>query len=229
VAGIEESSLRALAKLEQVLPSRLRHRLNALSTYTTAVPPMGRVGPQVSTEVLTAIVAACRDRERLRFDYISFDGEPSRRDVEPYQVVNWGRRWYLVAWDAGRGDWRTYRVDRIEPKTPTGPRFPPRPLPAKDLAAYVAQKVGTVTWRYRATVTVFASAAEISDRLPIQMIPVEAIDAGSCSVQLGADSLESLAVWLGVLGAEFRIEDAPELAAHLRVIAGRYRRAAGDQ
>jgi len=229
VAGIEESSLRALAKLEQVLPSRLRHRLNALSTYTSAVPPMGRVGPQVSTEVLTAIVAACRDRERLRFDYTAHDGAPSRRDVEPYQVVSWGRRWYLVAWDMQRADWRTYRVDRIEPKVPTGPRFTPRPLPADDLARYVAQHVGTATWRYRARVTVFAPADEVAARLPILMTPVEPIDESSCSVLLGSDNLESLAVWLGVLGADFRVEDAPELAAHLRVIADRYRRAAGDR
>jgi predicted DNA-binding transcriptional regulator YafY len=227
VTGIEEASLRALAKLEQVLPSRLRHRLAALNTYTSAVPPMGRVGPQVSTEVLTAIVAACRDRERLRFDYTAHGGEPSRRDVEPYQVVNWGRRWYLVAWDVGRADWRTYRVDRIEPKVPTGPRFTPRPLPAEDLPTYVAQHVGTVTWRYRARVTVFAPAEQVASRLPIQMVPVEPIDDATCSVQLGSDNLESLAVWLGVLGSDFRIEDAPELAAHLRVIADRYRRAAG--
>ena len=135
-----------------------------------------------------------------------------------------------MAWDTGRGDWRTYRVDRIEPRDPTGPRFAPRPLPAEDLAAYVVarrrhRRPGATGPR----VTVFASAAEVAARLPIQMIPVEAIDDGSCSVQLGSDSLESLAVWLGVLGADFRIEDAPELAAHLRVIAERYRRAAGDQ
>jgi len=190
---------------------------------------MVRGGPQVSPEVLTAIVAACRDRERLRFDYTAHDGAPSRRDVEPYQVVNWGRRWYLVAWDVARGDWRTYRVDRIEPKVPTGPRFTPRPLPAEDLAGYVARHVGTVTWRYRATVTVFAPAAEVSARLPIQMIPVEAIDDESCSVQLGSDNVEMLAVWLGMLGADFRVEDAPELAASLRVIADRYSSAAGDR
>lgn len=226
VAGIEEASLRALAKLEQVLPSRLRHRLNALSTYTSTVEPMGRGGPQVSTEVLTAIVAACRDRERLRFDYTSFDGKPSRRDVEPYQMVNWGRRWYLVAWDVGRGDWRTYRADRIEPKIPTGPRFTPRPLPDDDLPTYVARQVGTVTWRYRARVTVFAPAEVIAERIPTQIIPVEPIDAHTCSAQMGADSVEMLAVWLGMLGADFQVEDASELTAHLRVIAERYLRAA---
>ena len=138
------------------------------ATYTVAVPPMGRVGPQVSTDVLTAIVAACRDRERLRFDYRAHDGAPSRRDVEPYR---WSTGAGAGIWWPGtceRADWRTYRVDRIEPRTPTGPRFTPRPLPAEDLARYVARGVGTATWRYRARVTVFAPADEVADRLPIR-------------------------------------------------------------
>jgi predicted DNA-binding transcriptional regulator YafY len=135
IEGIEESALRALAKLEQVLPVRLRRRINTLQSYTIPVPPSGnRPVPSVSADVLTAITAACRDRERLRFDYRSHDGTASRRDVEPYRLVNWGRRWYLVAWDTQRGDWRTYRVDRVEPRIPTGPRFAPRELPAEDLA-----------------------------------------------------------------------------------------------
>jgi predicted DNA-binding transcriptional regulator YafY len=147
VAGIEEPSLRALAKLEQVLPSRLRRRVNALQTYTVSVP-LDRPGPVVSPELLTAIVAACRDHERLRFDYRSRDAAASRRDVEPYRLVNWGRRWYLVAWDTMRGDWRTFRVDRMDsPRTPTGPRFAPRPLPDEDLAGDVSRGVATAPRR----------------------------------------------------------------------------------
>ncbi len=227
VAGIEDASLRALAKLEQVLPSRLRHRLTALSRYTTAVPPMDPSYPRVDADVLTAIVACCRDRDRLRFDYTAHDGQTSRRDVEPYQVVSWGRRWYLVAWDVDRGDWRTYRIDRIEPKIPAGPRFTPRPLPAEDLAGYVARHAGTATWRYQTLVTVFAPADQVAARLPILATPVEPVDEGTCTVRLGADTVESLAVWLGALGADFRVDHAPELAAHLRTVAERYRRAAG--
>jgi predicted DNA-binding transcriptional regulator YafY len=152
IAGIEESSLRALAKLEQVLPPRLRHRLAALQAYTVAVPT-NTGGPRVASDVLTVLVAACRDRQRLRFDYRAHDGSMSRRDVEPYRLVNWGRRWYLVAWDTQRADWRTYRVDRVEPRTPTGPRFAARPLPDEDLARYVSRGVGAAAWRYQAQVT----------------------------------------------------------------------------
>src|SRR5262249_42071779 len=137
---------------EGVPPSRLRHRLGALQAYTVAVPT-NTGGPRVAPDVLTALVAACRDRERLRFDYRAHDGSASRRDVEPYRLVNWGRRWYLVAFDTDRADWRTYRVDRIEPRIPTGPRFAPRPLPDEDLARYVSRGVGAASWRYQAHVT----------------------------------------------------------------------------
>ena len=135
IAGIEEASLRALAKLEQVLPSRLRTRVGGLRSIITPVP-FASAGPVVDPDVLTAVAAACRARERLRFSYLSHDGSASERDAEPYQLVNWGRRWYLVAFDVGRGDWRTFRVDRITPRTPGGGRFTPRPLPASDLAAW---------------------------------------------------------------------------------------------
>lgn len=224
VAGIEEASLRALAKLERVLPSRLRHRLSALQTYTVAVPTNSG-GPRVAPDVLTALVAACRDRERLRFDYRSHDGQASRRDVEPYRLVNWGRRWYLVAWDTERADWRTYRVDRVEPRTPTGPRFTPRPLPDEDLARYVSRGVGAAAWRYRARITVHAPAAEVAERLPAAVGPVVAVDEHTCAVHTGSDSPELLAAWLGMLGADFTIEDAPELAAAVRAIGERYLRA----
>src|ERR671930_1219625 len=123
VTGIEETSVRALTKLEQVLPSRLRHRIRAVHTATVSIPG---TGPTVPTDVLTAIAAAIRGSERLRFDYASHNGTPSRRDVEPHRLVNWGRRWYLVAWDLGRADWRTFRVDRLTPRGVAGPGFAPR-------------------------------------------------------------------------------------------------------
>src|SRR5438067_4262924 len=116
ITGIEETSLRALAKLEQVLPSRLRRRVEALRTYAVPVPP-DSPGPRVDAEILTLVTAACRDHERLRFDYASHDGSQSRRLVEPYRLVHWGRRWYLVGWDVDRTDWRTFRVDRLRPRT----------------------------------------------------------------------------------------------------------------
>src|SRR6266536_2500149 len=129
VTGIEESAIRALVKLEQVLPAHLRRRVAALGS-ATVVPPPG--GPTVDPQQLTTIAAACRDCECLRFDYASRDGTATRREVEPHALVNRGRRWYLVAWDRQRGVWRTFRVDRLERAEPTGPRFTARSLPAAD-------------------------------------------------------------------------------------------------
>ncbi|WP_155370296.1 helix-turn-helix transcriptional regulator [Catellatospora vulcania] len=226
IAGVEDTSLRALAKVEQVLPVRLRRRVNALQTYTVAVPARRR-GPEVDPQVLTALAAACRDHERLRFDYRAHDGTATRRDAEPYRLVNWGRKWYLVAYDVQRGDWRTFRLDRIEPVSPGGPRFAPRPLPAEDLAAYVSRGVSTATWHYRARIVVHAPAEVIAQRLPATAGSVEVIDEQTCAVTTGADTAESMAMWIGLLDADFTVQDAPELSAALRRLADRYRRAAG--
>lgn len=225
VTGIEETSLRALAKLEQVLPSRLRRRVNTLQTYTVSVP-LSANAPRVDAETLSTITAAARDHERIRFDYQSHDSTGTRRDVEPYRLVNWGRRWYLVAWDIERHDWRTFRVDRLELRTPGGPRFAPRPLPTDDLAAYVSQGVSTATWRYRARVVVHAPAETIAERVPAAAGTVEAIDENTCAFETGSDSAETMALWLGMLGADFTVTDAPELLDHLRQLSERYGRAA---
>jgi predicted DNA-binding transcriptional regulator YafY len=224
VAGIEETSLRALVKLEQVLPSRLRHRVDALHSAMTTVPGGG---PTVEPGVLTAIAAATRDRERLRFDYRHHDGSGSVRDVEPHRVVSWGRRWYLVAWDAGRNDWRTFRVDRIRPRVPTGPWFTPRKVPGGDVTAYVEKTVGQATWRYRARVLLHAPAAALADRLP-PAVELEPVDERSCIATTGADDPYLLALYLGLLGVDFDVIDTPELAEELRRLARRYTRAAGD-
>jgi predicted DNA-binding transcriptional regulator YafY len=177
--------------------------------------------------VLTALVAACRDRERLRFDYRAHDGTVSRRDAEPYRLVNWGRRWYLVGWDTDRADWRTYRVDRVTPVIPNGPRFAPRPLPAEDLAAYVSQGAASAAWRYRARVTVHAPAAYVAEKMPSYAGTVTAIDDGTCEVESGSDSAEQMAVWFGLLGVDFTVRDAPALATALRELSARYAKAAG--
>jgi predicted DNA-binding transcriptional regulator YafY len=223
IAGVEETSLRALAKLEQVLPGRLRRKVNALQSYTTPVPP-DRPGPRVSAETLTFIAGACRDQQQLRFDYSSHDGRPSQRRVEPYRLVNWGRRWYLVAWDAGRGDWRTFRADRITPRPPAGPRFTPRELPG-DVTDHVMRGVSGAAWRYRATVTVHAPAGQISERINPAVGTVEPVDEHSCILDTGADTIETLAVYLGLLGADFTVTEPPELVEYVRVLSRRYRSA----
>jgi predicted DNA-binding transcriptional regulator YafY len=231
IAGIEEASLRALAKLEQVLPARLRTRVGGLRSIITPVP-FASAAPTVDPDVLTAVAAACRARERLRFSYLSHDGSASERDAEPYQLVNWGRRWYLVAFDVGRGDWRTFRVDRITPRTPGGGRFTPRPLPAADpaaLADWVARRVATCAWRYRARVTVFAPAAAVSERIGPYVGTVTAVSSESCTLDTGSDSLATMAVYLGFLGWDFRVDSPPELAVEVRALAERYQRALPGQ
>jgi predicted DNA-binding transcriptional regulator YafY len=224
VAGIEETSLRALVKLEQVLPSRLRHRINALHSAMAAVPGGG---PTVDAEVLTAIAAAIRDRQRLRFDYRRHDGSAGVRDVEPHRVVSWGRRWYLVAFDADRQDWRTFRVDRLAPRTPPGPRFTPRRVPGGDVTAYVERTVGQATWGYRARVLLHASAAALAGRLP-PAVELEPVDERTCIASAGADDPAVLALYLGLLDVDFDLLDAPELAEALARLARRYARAAGS-
>ncbi|HSA52981.1 MAG TPA: YafY family protein [Yinghuangia sp.] len=226
VSGIEETSLRALAKLEQVLPNHLRRRVNALQTYTVPVP--GQEGPRVDADVLTTIAAACRDHERLRFDYRDHSGAATLRNVEPYRMVHRGRRWYLVAWDTQREDWRIFRVDRIAPRTPSGPRFTPRPLPEEDIAEYVSARVSVAPWRTRVRVTVHAPAAEIAARVPAFAGSVEPVDEETCVFTTGYDNPETMAAWLGLLGADFSVQDTPEVIPHLRELADRFARAAGD-
>jgi predicted DNA-binding transcriptional regulator YafY len=222
IAGIEETALRALAKLEQVLPARLRHRVNALRAATVSVPPDVR-GPAVDAETLIVVATACRDHERLRFDYVNFDGEASSRVVEPHRLVRWGQRWYLLAWDLDRADWRTYRVDRVQPKV-TGPRFVPRELP-DDPAAYISRGVSAAAWRYTARVKVHAPAAVITERITPAVGVVEAIDDDTCILVAGADSVDTVVVWLGMLDADFEVSQPPELVARIRELAARYDRA----
>ncbi|HEV7973493.1 YafY family protein [Amycolatopsis sp.] len=224
IAGIGETALRALAKLEQVLPSRLRRRVNALQTYTVPVPA-DRPGPSVGSDTLMTLTAACRDHETLRFDYRDHAGSSTSRIVEPFRLVSWGRRWYLVAWDTGRQDWRTFRVDRVEPRTPTGPRFTPREPPESDIAAYVSRRVSAAAWRHQARVTVHASAETIAERINPAVGTVEAVDEHTCVLVTGADSVETLSVYLGMLEADFTVGEPPELVSHLRELAERYRRA----
>ena len=222
IAGIEETSVRALAKLQQLLPARLRHQVSAFQSYAL---PMPAHGPQVDPDVLTMIASACRDHERLRFDYRAHSGAASRRSVEPYRLVNDRRRWYLVAWDTDRDAWRTFRADRIEPRTPAGPRFTPRPLPPdREIVAQVARGVGEATWQYRARVIVHAPAAHVRDRLPIP-VDVESLGEDKCAFEPGSDHPEMLALYLGLLGADFTIMDSPELVAALRNLTRRYQRA----
>lgn len=223
VQGLEEASLRALAKVQRVLPSRLRRRVDALQRYSVPVPAY-QSGPSVDPDDLLAIAAACRDREQLRFDYSDHRGTDSTRRSEPHVLVSWGRRWYLVGWDVDRMDWRTYRVDRMRRRIPNGARFTPRELPDQDIAAYVSQRVSSASWRFYARIVVHAPAAVIADRIDRMVGTVEPSGPDRCVLSTGADHLETLAVYLGLLGHDFTVTAPPELIDHLRVLADRYAR-----
>jgi predicted DNA-binding transcriptional regulator YafY len=223
VTGIEETAVRAMVKLEQVLPGHLRRRVQALGSATTS-PPLG--GPTVDPQHLTVLAAACRDRERVRFAYRRRDGTESRREVEPHALVNLGR-WYLVAWDRGREDWRSFRVDRLARPAATGVRFGERPLPAADPAAYVRESILGAPNRYEARLTLRASADEMTRRIPARWGAVTARDDGTCELRTGDDDLNWLALRVLMLGVDFEVHEPPELVDQLRELADRLERAVG--
>jgi predicted DNA-binding transcriptional regulator YafY len=221
VAGIEETSIRALVKLEQVLPAHLRRRVAALGSATIAATGGG---PTVDPQDLTTIAAACRDFECLRFGYRSRDGTETRREVEPHALVNLGRRWYVVGWDRGREGWRTFRVDRVARPAVSG-RFAPRRLPGGDAAEYVRNSIAGAFSRYEARVTVHAPADEIAERLPWLAGALEPIDSQRCEYRTADENLEWLALRIAMLGVDVEVHEPPELIAQLEVLAERLRRA----
>jgi predicted DNA-binding transcriptional regulator YafY len=218
VAGIEETSVRALVKLEQVLPTRLRRRVNALQAYTV---PVAMSGPTVEPHLLSHIAAACRDDEVLRIDYRKHDGTESTRSVEPYRMVHVGRRWYLVAWDRDRRAWRTFRVDRLQVRSPNGPRFTPREPPAEDIGAYVMRNVRSIPMTYEVKVLVHAASVVITERVPRGVV-VEPVDDETCVVYAKANTIEMLTLYLGMMDADFTVTEPPELVARLRKMAERF-------
>ncbi|MEU7552676.1 YafY family protein [Streptomyces sp. NPDC044571] len=215
VEGIGEASVRALAKLEQVLPGRLRRRVSALNEFT--VPMLRDPAPAgVDPSVLTELAAVCRDGERLRFGYRDHEGRVSRRVVEPHRLVCSERRWYLVAWDRDREDWRTFRADRIEPRPPHGPRFPPRPAPAQDLAAYVSRGVSQAAYAARAVLRLKVPAQQAARIIGPSEGAVEPLDEESCLLRTGAVNLDVLVIHVMLLGCEFEVVEPPELTDRIR-------------
>lgn len=215
VEGIGEASVRALAKLEQVLPSRLRGRVSALNRFT--VPMLRGAGTAtVDSSVLTELAGVCRDAERLRFGYRDHGGTLTRRTVEPHRLVCSERRWYLVAWDLEREDWRTFRVDRIEPRPPHGPRFTPRPPPAEDLAAYVSRGISQRVYAARAVVRLRVPAAEAARIVGPADGSLEPVDEESCILRTGAVNLDVLVIHIMLIGCEFEVVEPVELTDRIR-------------
>jgi predicted DNA-binding transcriptional regulator YafY len=226
ITGIEEASVRALLKLEQVLPARLQRRVAALHSF---ILPLNTTGPKVDARLLASIAAACRDRLRLRFNYQGRAGAASERAVEPHRLVHTGRRWYLVAWDVGRRDWRTFRVDRIEARVRTSSLFTPRQPPDGDFAAYVLRSVSYAPYPHRARVTLHAPVHTIAERIPAAAGVLEAIDDQSCMLHTGAPSLDFLALHLGLIGVDFEVHEPLELIEHFHRLAERFSRVSAPQ
>lgn len=218
-ATTDDVALRVLAKLDQLLPRRLRKRLSALPAVTVSL-----ASPQstVSLSVLAAIASACRDQVQARFSYRDMRGAASSRMVEPMRLVHTGRRWYLAAWDIARGDWRTFRIDRIQaqPRLTTGERFVPR-QPPEDFATMVSKSIRTWSWRYQVRLRVRGSLAVLRDRLPPWAGALEPLDEDHCVLTMGGDSHEIVAAMIVHAGVEFSLIEPRELAQPIREIATR--------
>jgi len=222
IEGLEETSLRALTKLEQVLPPRIRKQV---ATLQAAVVPLARAWVTVDADVLTKVAQACRDHERVRFRYQRRDGDEAERHVEPHQLVSIHQRWYLLAYDRDREDWRTFRLDRLRSPWGTRINFEPRPIPGGSAADYVEQSLRSVPTRYRAEATVHAPETEVAARLRYGGAEIESIDGDHCRVRIGGDALEWLAFTLIWQGFDFVVHEPPELVDFVADLSGRLARA----
>jgi predicted DNA-binding transcriptional regulator YafY len=228
VEGTAEASARALAKVIQVMPARLRRRVEALSAATVpATWGNSAVPAAVDPVVLTTVALACRDAERLRFSYTAAAGQQTDRQVEPHRLVLLGRRWYLVGYDLTRQDWRSFRLDRLAAPHGTGARFRPRQLP--DAAAFVQAGIGAVTAVYQVEALVDAPAGTVRERYG-RWATVEEASPGTdgtarSRIRMTADQLEWPMLLLGGAGAEFEVISPPELLDLVRDWGRRFTRA----
>jgi predicted DNA-binding transcriptional regulator YafY len=221
VEGTAEASMRALAKVIQVMPARLRRRVEALSAATVPASWGNTTPAAVDPVILTTVALACRDAERVRFSYTAAGGQQTDRHVEPYRLVLLGRRWYLVGYDLTRQDWRSFRLDRLAGPRGTGARFRPRELPAADAAAFVQAGIGSVTAVYQVEALVDAPAPSVRERYG-RWATVEEVSETRSRIRMTADQLEWPMMLLGSLGAEFEVISPPELLDGVRDWARRF-------
>jgi predicted DNA-binding transcriptional regulator YafY len=225
VVGIEQSSVRALAKLVHVMPSRLRRRIDALAAVTVPAPwehaPTG-----VDADVLVSLAQACRDGERLEFSYTARGGDQTSREVDPHRLVLMGRRWYLVAWDLERADWRTFRLDRLTVPRTNGAHVMPRALPTGDAGQFVRSSIDNLPMRHQVEARIHAPAADVRQRIGPWGTLEESGD-DRCLLRMTSDTLDWPTLVLGNTGAEFEVLSPPALVDHLRFFAGRIGRSLG--
>jgi predicted DNA-binding transcriptional regulator YafY len=193
-----------------------------VSTLQRVTVHVRRPVTTVDASILTELARLAREHFTLRFDYSDRRQTASQRRIEPYRIVNSGQRWYLVAWDLDRGDWRTFRVDRMREGMSPGPRFTPRPLTDAEVEALISRGVPVEARRHQARVLVRMPAAELAERFGRWLGTITAVDETSCVVETGADDLEMLAGYLGLLGADFAVSEPPELVSAVQALAARY-------
>ncbi|KUI25676.1 transcriptional regulator [Mycobacterium sp. IS-1742] len=221
VAGVGESALRALSKLDQVMPARLRSQVSAIHDATVTIT--SNTSEVVAPDALMTLARACRDHEHVTAAYVDRGGNATRRRLEPYQLVTTGRRWYLLGYDRDRQDWRSLRLDRMADVTAAGTTFAPREAP--DAADYVRRSISTSPYRYVARVRYRAPVDVIAAHFPPASAQIEPDGPNACIVTAGADDPERMALYFAVAGAEFEVLEPPEVIAAVGTVADRLRRA----
>jgi predicted DNA-binding transcriptional regulator YafY len=212
IAGVESTALRLLAKLDQLMPTRLRRRATALHAVTLSL----RTGPPlVDAAVLSGLATACRDSRRLRFRYRKHDGATGPREVEPLRLANYGRRWYLIAWDPARGDWRSFRIDRIEGAPKVGEPFVPRP-PPPDVAAKLERGIAYAPFTCRVTLRLRGTVAELESQIPVWCGLLEPETDTHSLLRVGAESPEALLAQVLMIGREAELVEGHEQVPSLR-------------
>jgi predicted DNA-binding transcriptional regulator YafY len=218
VAGLEESSLQALTKVIGLMPPRLRRQMDAIRSQTDNLPWRG--GPELDPTLLATLAQACRDDEPLKFTYTARESDPTDRWAEPHRLVTLGRRWYLVAFDRDRQDWRSFRVDRISDPRTTGQRFRPRDLPAADALTFVQSGIRRMPQRYAVRVRLHATVDEVA--AAVGHWGVASGRDGACLLEMNVDALEWPVMVLTQLDRDFVVDGPPELVELLQRTARRF-------
>lgn len=229
VPGLQETSKLALAKLEQLMPDHLRRRVRALHDGSEVGPAdtaTNVAAPVVTPQLLDEIARAVRDHVGIRFSYAE---DEATIEADPYRLVSWQQRWYLVARQRPAGRWHSYRVDWLRLRIPGTSQFEPAPLKGRDYAAFVLRDVAFNGWKVHARIPVDAPAEEVLSRINPTVGVVETVDESRCVLVTGGDSVEMVAVWIGMLGLDFHVTEPPALVDHIRILRDRYSRVLGDK
>jgi predicted DNA-binding transcriptional regulator YafY len=222
VAGVGESALRALSKLDQVMPARLRSQVSAVHDATVTLTS-GQFDTPVEPDVLMTLARACRDHEHVTAGYVDIRGNATQRRLEPYQLVTTGRRWYLLTYDRDRQDWRSLRLDRMADVRAVGSTFIPREAP--DAATYVRRSISSSPYRHVARVRYQASQEVLAGFFSAASVQIEDDGPDACIVTTGADDPEQMVPWLAMPGVDFEVLEPPEVIEAVAAVAERLRRA----